>query len=82
MQGGFKIPIDLAIEIEHTERCQLCINKYEALIWENYKEPFNRKFEDTTAAILGGLQLSDEESSLGLKLRIETRALGLLLILL
>ena len=29
---GLKIPIELTIEMEHTEKSQLCIKKYEALI--------------------------------------------------
>lgn len=31
---------------------KLAIQKYEALIQENYKEPIDGKFEDITAAIL------------------------------
>ena len=36
--------------MEHTEKCQLCIKKLEALIRENYKEPVDRNFKDATTA--------------------------------
>ena len=52
MQVGLEIPIELTIEMEHTEKSQLCIKKYEALLQEKYKEPVDGKFEDATAAIL------------------------------
>ena len=75
MQGGLEIPIELTIEMEHTEKCQLCIKKYEALIREKYKESVDGKFEDATAAILDGLQLSeDEESSDDSELELELQA--------
>ena len=72
VQGGLEIPIKLTIEMEHTEKSQLSIKKYEALIREKYKEPVNGRFEDATAAILDGLQLSeDEENSDDSELELE-----------
>ena len=71
VQAGLEIPIKLTIEMEHTEKSQLCIKKYEALIREKYKEPVDGNFEDATAAILE-LQLSeDEESSDDSELELE-----------
>ena len=63
MQGGLEIPIQLTIEMEHTEKSQLCIKNYEALIREKYKESVDGKFEDAPATILDGLQLSEDKES-------------------
>ena len=72
MQVGLEIPIELTIEMEHTEKSQLCIKKCEALLQEKYKEPVDGKFEDATATILDGLKLSeDEENSDDSELELE-----------
>ena len=51
----------------YTEKSQLYmyIKKYQALIWEKYtyKEPVDGKFEDATAAIFDGLQLSEAKEN-------------------
>ena len=52
------------VEMEYTEKNKLCVEQYEALIREKYKEPIDGKFEDATASIFEGLkQPEDEESS-------------------
>ena len=72
MQGALEIPMELTIKTEHTEKSQLYIKKYEALIWKKYKEPVDGKFEDPTAAIFDGLQLSEaEENSDNSELELE-----------
>ena len=45
---------------------QLCVEQYEALIREKYKEPIDGKFEDATAK-----QPEDEESSDDSELELE-----------
>ena len=72
VQGGLKIPIELTVEMEYTEKNKLCVEQYEALIREKYKEPIDGRFEDATASILEGLkQPEDEENSDNSELELE-----------
>ena len=48
--------------MDFTEKNQLAIKKYEALVLQTYSEPVEGKFEDATAAILERLRSDDEES--------------------
>ena len=64
MQGGLEIPIELTIEMEYNEKNKLCVEQYESLVREMYKEPIDGVFEGATASILKGLdQSKDEEHS-------------------
>ena len=47
--------------MEYNEKNKLCVEQYEALVWEKYKEPIDGVFEDATASILKGLNQSEDE---------------------
>ena len=56
VQGGLEIPIQVTVEIDMTEESQQCLDKYETLVDENYKELVDGKFEDATDSILQRLK--------------------------
>ena len=56
VQGGLEIPIQVIVEMELTEKNQQCLDKYETLVGEKYKEPVDGKFEDATDSILQRLK--------------------------
>ena len=63
MQGGLEIPIQVMVEMDFTEKNRLCLDKYESLVNEKYREPVDGKFEDATSAILEGLKDDGSEDS-------------------
>ena len=73
MQGSLEILIELTKDMEFWE-VPSSIKKYVTLIWKNYKDPVNRKFENATAAVLDGLQLSEEKSCAKSELELELLA--------
>ena len=56
MQGGLEIPIQVTVEMDLTEKNRQCLDKYETLVGEKYKEPVDGKFEDATDSILQRLK--------------------------
>ncbi len=61
VQGGLEIPIQVTVEMDYSEKNRQCINKYETLVNEKYKEPVDGKFEDATDAILRKLKEDDDD---------------------
>ncbi len=61
VQGGLEIPIQVTVEMDSSEKNRQCINKYETLVNEKYKEPVDGKFEDATDAILRKLKEDDDD---------------------
>ena len=51
VQGGLEIPIQVAVEMDLTEKSWQCLDKYKTLVGEKYKEPVYGKFEDATDSI-------------------------------
>ena len=56
MQGGVEIPIQVTVEMDLTEKNRQCLDKYETLVGEKYKEPVDGKFEGATDSILQRLK--------------------------
>jgi len=56
VQGGLEIPIQVTVEMDLTEKNRQCLDKYETLVGEKYKEPVDGKFEDATDSILQRLK--------------------------
>ena len=52
VQGGLEIPIQVTVEMDLTEKNRQCLDKYETLVGEMYKELVDGKFEDATDSIL------------------------------
>ena len=52
MQGGLEIPIQVTVEMDLSKKKRQCLDKYETLVGEKYKEPVDGKFEDATDCIL------------------------------
>ena len=74
VQGGLEIPIQVMVETDYTEKNRLCLDKYESLVNEKYREPVDGKFEDAMSAILKGLKddgSKDSNSDLDLDLELE-----------
>ena len=53
VQGGLEIPIQVTVEMDLTGQC---LDKYETLVGDKYKEPVDGKFEDATDSILQRLK--------------------------
>ena len=58
IQGGLEIPVE--VQMENSSENQKALGKYKTLIAENYHEPVNGKFVDTTPDILKALYSDDE----------------------
>ena len=56
VQGGLEIPIQVTVEMDLTEKNRQCLDKYETLVGEKFKEPVDGKFEDATDSILQRLK--------------------------
>ena len=65
VQGDLKIPIQVTVEMELTEKNRQCLNKYETLVGEKYKEPVDGKFEDATDSILQRLKEPKDQEDTG-----------------
>ena len=46
--GGLEIPIQVTVEMDLTEENRQCLDKYETLVGDKYKEPVDGKFLYTT----------------------------------
>ena len=51
VQGGLEIPVQVTVQMPYADNNRLCLDKYKALVRENYKEPVDGKFEDATNSI-------------------------------
>ena len=60
VQGGLEIPIQVTVEMDLIEKNRQCLDKYETLVGEKYKEPVDGKFEDATDSILQRLKEPEE----------------------
>ena len=65
VQGGLEISIQFTVEMELTEENRQCLNKYETLVGEKYKEPVDGKFEDATDSILQRLKEPEDQEDTG-----------------
>ena len=62
VQGGLEIPIQVTVEMDLTEKNRQCLDKYETLVGEKYKEPVDGKFEDATDCILQALKEPEDSA--------------------
>lgn len=69
IQGGLEIPVEVAVEMDLTDKNRLCLEKYESLVNQKYQEPIDGSFDDATSAILRVLydnSSNDEDSDVDL----------------
>ena len=61
IQDGLKLPEEVTVTLENTDKNDVTITKYSYLLTCSYREPVDGRFEDATDTILK--QLNDSESS-------------------